>query len=132
MGVYRSIRPVGPLDKPEESLGHATETLVAQHLRAWLAYSEKSGKLYFWRTKSGLEVDFIVYGEIGFYAIEVKNARKIHSQDLRGLQEFSKDYPQCQCLFIYRGAEKLVKGNILCYPLGDFLLQLVPDKPIFP
>lgn len=76
-GVYQSIRPMGPLDHPEEIGGHALETLVAQHLRAWLDYSKKSGKLYFWRTKSGLEVDFIIYGEIGFYAIEVKRSKNI-------------------------------------------------------
>jgi predicted AAA+ superfamily ATPase len=67
-GVYVALRPSGPLDKPEEIAGLAVETLVAQHLRAWLSYSRAEGELFFWRTKSGLEVDFIIYGEIGFYA----------------------------------------------------------------
>jgi predicted AAA+ superfamily ATPase len=38
-GVYRSLRPRGPLDRPEEIEGAALEGLVAQHLRAWIAYS---------------------------------------------------------------------------------------------
>ncbi len=127
-GVYSSIRPSGPLDKPEEIAGHAIETLVAQHLRAWLDYSKKEGELFFWRTKSGLEVDFIIYGDIGFYAIEVKNAKNLNSQDLRGLKEFKKDYPESQCIILYRGKEKRLKDEILCYPLEDFLRQLTPDQ----
>ena len=67
---------MGPLDKPKEVYGHAVETLVAQHLLAWIHYSKQDGNLYFWRTKSGLEVDFIIYGEIGFFAIKVKNSRE--------------------------------------------------------
>lgn len=125
-GVYQTIRPKGPLDYPEEIGGLALETLIAQHLRAWLDYSNKQGQLYFWRTKSGLEVDFIVYGEIGFYAIEVKNSQKIKPEDLRSLNEFQKDYEQCQCLILYRGKEKLKKGNILCIPVSDFLMGLMP------
>jgi predicted AAA+ superfamily ATPase len=129
VGVYLAIRPKGPLDQPTEIQGHAVETLVAQHLRAWLDYSSKNGELFFWRTKSGLEVDFIIYGEIGFYAIEVKNSSRIKPQDLRGLHEFKNDYPQCQCILLYHGKEKLLKDHILCYPLEDFLLALAPESP---
>lgn len=128
VGVYRSIRPLGPLDKPEEINGHAIETLVAQHLKAWLDYSTKTGELFFWRTKSGLEVDFIIYGQIGFYALEIKSSNRIQAEDLIGLKEFKKDYPQSRCFLIYGGKEKLMKGNVLCYPLKDFLLELIPGK----
>ncbi len=41
-GVYRSLRPKGPLDRPEMIEGSALEGLVAQHLRAWIAYGEPS------------------------------------------------------------------------------------------
>lgn len=129
-GVYHFIRPKGPLDYPEELHGITLETLVAQHLRAWLDYSSKEGKLYFWHTKNGLEVDFIIYGEIGFYAIEVKNNAHIHSQDLRGLAEFKQDYPQATCILLYRGKEKLKKGEIICCPVEDFLLCLHPDASL--
>ena len=129
-GVYRHIRPKGPLDYPEELHGITLETLVAQHLRAWIDYSEQDGKLYFWRTKSGLEVDFIIYGEIGFYAIEVKNSAQIRSKDLRGLHEFKQDYPQASLFLLYRGKEILKKGDVLCCPVEHFLLQLKPDIKI--
>lgn len=126
-GVYRAIRPKGPMDYVEELNGIALETLIAEHLRAWLDYSKQEGKLYFWRTKAGLEVDFIIYGEIGFYAIEVKHASNIYSQDLRGLIEFKHDYPEAKCLLLYQGKETLQKGDVLCLPVENFLLALFPD-----
>ena len=129
-GVFQSIRPMGPLDNPEDITGHALETLVAEHLRAWIDYSEKEGELYFWRTKSGLEVDFIIYGEIGFYALEVKKSNSVKSQDLRGLREFKKDYPESFAMLLYGGNERILKDGILCVPIADFLLNLRPGKSI--
>ena len=35
VGVYRSLRPRGPLDSAQEIEGLALETLVAQHLRGF-------------------------------------------------------------------------------------------------
>jgi uncharacterized protein len=65
-GVFRSLRPKSPLDSPEEIGGACLEGLGAQHLRAWIGYSKGEKTLYFWRTRAGLEVDFIVYGEDTF------------------------------------------------------------------
>ena len=72
-GVFRSLRPKGPLDRPGEIDGQALEGLVAQHLRAWAAYSRQDVDLFYWRTRAGTEVDFVVYGESGLQAFEVKN-----------------------------------------------------------
>ena len=40
-GVFRGLRPAGPLDRPEEIAGAALEGLVAQHLRAWLGLPQR-------------------------------------------------------------------------------------------
>jgi predicted AAA+ superfamily ATPase len=131
-GVFNTLRPAGPLDKPEEITGAALEGLVAQHLKAWIDYSsDQKHSLYFWRTRSGLEVDFIIYGSKGFWAIEVKNAKKIHSQDVKSLAAFLEDYPQAVAILLYRGKEYLRLKNILCIPCEDFLKQLIPDQPIW-
>ncbi|MCP4148648.1 MAG: ATP-binding protein [bacterium] len=122
-GVFVSLRPGGPLDRPEEIEGAALEGLVAQHLRAWLDYSSLSCRLYYWRTKAGTEVDFILYGEDGFWAIEVKNASKIRAKDLRPLKTFCLDYPECTPIFLYRGEEKLNIDGIACLPCDTFLLE---------
>jgi len=128
VGVFQSIRPRGPLD--EALSGPALETLVVQHLRAWIDYSQKEGKIYFWRTKAGLEIDLILYGELGFYALEVKNSSTISLEDLRGLHEFKKHYPECTCILLYGGKVKIINRGILCFPVEDFLLALVPNQDI--
>jgi len=129
-GVFQSLRPRGPLDQPQEIIGGALEGLVAQHLRAWAAYSAGKNQLCFWRTRSGVEVDFVVYGEAGFWALEVKNSAKVNDRDLRPLRLFSEDFPESRALFLYRGRERLLRHGVLCLPCDEFLLQLEPDKPI--
>lgn len=129
-GVYRSLRPRGPLDRPEEISGPALEGLVAQHLRAWAAYGGGENTLYYWRTSAGLEVDFVLYGVDGLYAIEVKNTAKVRPEDMKGLEAFKADYPEAECLLLYRGQERLKKGNVLCLPCDNFLSALSPAKGI--
>lgn len=126
-GVFRTLRPSGPLDQPGEIDGPALEGLVAQHIRAWIDYSRSSCKLYYWRTKAGTEVDFVIYGKEGFWAIEVKNTRNIRNNDLRPLKTFHQDYPECNPLFVYRGDEKLLIDNILCVPCETFLKSIKPS-----
>lgn len=129
-GVFRSLRPTGPLDAPQEIEGAALEGLVAQHLRAWNSYSGDMSELYFWRTKSGNEVDFISYGKDTFCAIEVKNTSRVHGKMLGGLLAFREDYPEAKTCLLYRGKERLKVKGILCLPVGEFLIKLQPDKPI--
>lgn len=129
-GVFRSIRPKGPLDKPQEIDGAVLEGLVAQNLRAWIDYRGKDNKLYYWRTVKGVEVDFVLYGEDGIFAIEVKNSDKIYPESLRPLEAFKKDYPDSKLVLLYRGKDRLKKGNVLCIPCDEFLLSLNPAKNI--
>ncbi|OGP76122.1 MAG: ATPase [Deltaproteobacteria bacterium RBG_16_49_23] len=127
-GVFRSLRPKGPLDRAEEIEGQALEGLVAQHLKAWTAYSKGQRELFYWRTRSGAEVDFVVYGSEGLWGVEVKNARKIYPADLRGLRSFKEEYPDSKRLCLYRGRDRLMKDGILCLPCMDFLKELHPDR----
>lgn len=123
-GVFRSLRPAGPLDKPEEIAGAALEGLVLQHLLAWNSYSGEKNKIYFWRTRSGSEVDFVVYGPDVFWAIEVKNSTKINDSELRSLRTFKEDYPECKTYVLYRGKEKLFRHGVHIVPCEKFLLDL--------
>lgn len=129
-GVYRSIRPAGPLDRAEEMDGLALEGMVMQHLRAWIGYSGNKAAIYFWRTKSGSEVDFIVYGPDTFAAVEVKNAGKVHATDLRALTSFGEDYPEARRILVYRGSRRLQMEGTLCIPADQFLKELRPNEPI--
>jgi predicted AAA+ superfamily ATPase len=128
-GVFRSLRPKGPLDSPEEIGGACLEGLVAQHLRAWMVYGKGEDTLYFWRTRAGLEVDFVIYGEDTFLAIEVKRSRVVSGKDVRSLRTFREDYPQAKACLLYGGKERMRINDVLCLPCEEFLRNLVPGAP---
>jgi predicted AAA+ superfamily ATPase len=129
-GVFRSLRPAGPLDRGGDIDGPALEGLVAQHLRAWIAYGERDAELFYWRTRGGSEVDFVIYGEGGFWAVEVKRSTTFHSTDLRGLKSFREDYPEAQPLLLHRGEDALRVDGIPCLPCNTFLRELIPGQPL--
>jgi predicted AAA+ superfamily ATPase len=131
-GVFRSLRPAGPLDRPAEIDGAALEGLVAQHLRAWIAYSGSDLSLYTWRTRSGVEVDFVLYGPDGFFAVEVKNTSEVRPADLRGLAAFRDDYPESEGVLLYRGDRRMRKGEVPCLPVEEFLAALEPSGALLP
>ena len=123
-GVYQYIRPRGPLDLPEEIGGAAFETLFLQNLRAIIDYERLDLKIYFWRTATQVEVDFIVYGENGLFAFELKSTRHIRNKDLSSLKIFKTDYPIARCYLIYTGDHAEQRGDIRILPIRDALLQL--------
>lgn len=126
-GVFRANRPQGPLDSPEEIDGAALEGLIAQHLRAWCDYSKGRHTLHYWQTRSRVEVDFVVYGASGIYALEVKNSAKVRPADLKPLRSFGEDYPNAQRFLPYRETERFVREGVLCLPCESFLKALKPD-----
>lgn len=126
-GVYRALRPKSIGDTSSEIDGAGLEGLVAQHLVAWRDYTTEKHEVTFWRTRSGVEVDFVIFGPLGFWAIEVKNSTTIRSEDLRPLMTFQEDYPEAKTFLLYRGKERLRKNNVLCMPCEEFLQTIKPD-----
>jgi uncharacterized protein len=124
-GVYRAIRPKGPLDKPEEIAGSALETLVFQELTAVNAYLDWGYVIHYWRSASGLEVDFVLYGENGIIAIEVKHTKRIGREHLRGLRSFLADYPSATAYLIYMGEEHLYRDGVHIMPARDFFAHSI-------
>jgi predicted AAA+ superfamily ATPase len=124
VGVYRTLRPMGPLDRPEEVEGHAFETLFFQELQAVNSNLDLGYKIFYWRTSNNLEVDFVLYGERGLKAFEIKRAGKVTDQMLRGLRAFREDYPIAETYFIYGGERRLHEGDIKILPLREALVKL--------
>lgn len=124
-GVYRALRPRGPLDPPEEIDGAAIETLVAQELRATNDNLELGYQLSFWHTRDHREVDFVLYGERGLVAIEVKRASAYREADLATLRLFRGDYPEARCALFYGGTRAYDVEGIQVLPL-DRALRALP------
>lgn len=130
VGVYRSLRAQQFLDQNSELDGPGLEGLVLQHLRAWNDYQGSPSKLYFWRTQYGVEVDFIVYGQHNFYAIELKHSNSIYQKDVKPLLAFCEDYPEATPILLYRGNNRMMIKNVICLPVDDFLRALRPGQDL--
>lgn len=117
VGIYQSIKPKGPLDIYEEADGIGLESLFLQELTAVNAYLGLDYKLYYWRTSAGQEVDFVLYGEHGLIAIEVKRTSNFARKDLKNLKIFKEDYPMAKTYFVYGGQEEAcIEGvNVVSY-----------------
>lgn len=117
VGVYRTLRPMGPLDTPEEAGGISFESLFFQELVAMNDYLGLGYKIYYWKTSNNIEVDFVLYGDRGLKIFEVKRKGKITGSDLRGLKAFLNDYPSAKAYLIYGGERQMSDGSINILPL---------------
>lgn len=123
-GVYRSLRPKGPLDSEFEIDGPALETLFLQHYRALGEFIKWDQKLYYWKTANNLEVDFVSYGEEGLFAFEIKRTNFIRNEDLEGLRLFKHDYPIAKCFLLCFASENKIIDNIQIINYETALLSL--------
>jgi predicted AAA+ superfamily ATPase len=123
-GVFQTLRPRGPLDAAEEIAGAAVETLVFQELRALNDYLRLGYRLHYWRTATGHEVDFVLYGERGLVAIEVKRGSRLRGDDFKSLSLFLADYPMAKCWLVHGGTRREHEGGIQACPVGEFLREL--------
>lgn len=78
--------------------GEAFEHFILMELIAHKGLCKKRYEITYWRTKTGLEVDFILGdGEI---AIEVKISRTVHKQELNGLIAFCEEHHPQQAIVV--------------------------------
>ena len=125
VGIYRTLRPMGPLDAPEEVEGISYESLFFQELKAVNDYYDLGYKIYYWRTSSNLEVDFVLYGNRGLKAFEIKRRNRIQTSQFRGLKAFLKDYPAAKAYFIYGGERQMSEDAIDIIPM-EYALKNLP------
>lgn len=123
-GVFQTIRPRGPLDAPEQIHGPALETLFLQQVRAINDYKNLGYRLHYWRTSTGDEVDFVLYGDRGLRAFEVKMAGSVRPDDLRSLLRFREDFPEAKTYFLYLGKRHWHDRGIDVLPFLDCINKL--------
>jgi predicted AAA+ superfamily ATPase len=102
--------------------GKAFEHFLLMEMVAYRSYAGKDFAINFWRTKSGLEVDFVLgMGEI---AIEVKGAARIDGKDMNGLEAFTKEFPSKRSILVCNEKERRLHGKVEILPWGIFLQEL--------
>jgi len=101
------------------------ETLFYQSLLALIDYYRINTQVFYWRTTTGTEVDFVVYGEDKLLAFEIKHAQTITPKMLHGLKQFKQDYPMAELYIVYTGQEVLhLSDQITALPITTALQQL--------
>lgn len=124
VGVFRALRPRGPLDSADEIDGAALETLLMQEVRGHNDSANLGYELSHWRTRSGDEVDLVLYGERGLHAFEVKRSARVRPEDLAGLRAFGEEYPPASLRLLYGGDRAYVEDGISIIPFGDAIGDL--------
>mgnify|MGYP001585977580 CR=1 FL=1 len=108
--------------------GKAFEHFIAMELFAYRSYSGFDFDINFWRTKTGLEVDFILGG--GKIAIEVKGSSRVDKNDLAGMNGFIDEYSPKKAIIVSNEKQKRTHGKIEIMPWTVFLNELWEGKII--
>jgi predicted AAA+ superfamily ATPase len=105
-----------------EAFGRAFEHFILMELAAHASYEALHYDIRFWRTKSGLEVDFVL-GE-GEVAIEVKGTARVDNRDLRPLRAFMEEASPRAAYVVCNEPHERVVGGIRVMPWRQFLAAL--------
>ncbi len=131
VGVAHFLNKKSVQSLSDIELGKSFEQLMFNELKAFISYTTSVAELFFWRTHTGHEVDFVIKNEKNeIIAIEVKYTKKIDDRDLRGLRAFSTEVEvkrkivvcnverarqtedNCEILPIMKFVEYLWNGNV--------------------
>lgn len=126
VGVANYIKKQNIIDLKGIEAGQSLEHYVFLELTAYKILHDKDFNITFWRTKQGLEVDFIL-GDAQI-AIEVKIMDHVKNDDTKGLRAFMEEHSTKAnyIISLVPRARKITTqmGDIDVLPLKDFLVRL--------
>lgn len=98
--------------------GGIFESMVYLHLYVLTQLMTPKARIYYWRTSTGKEVDFVIEWGQKLIAVEVKLSDRARYGDLSGIQLFLKEYPEAVAgLLINNGNEiRQMDDNIFALP----------------
>lgn len=91
VGVLNGL--LGNFTVSDDRIGSLFEHFIFNQIKNSISASDEKAEIYFFRTRSGVEVDFIIKLKGKVWAIEVK-AGSIAKSDLGGLKAFREYYPE--------------------------------------
>ena len=105
-----------------EVFAKAFEHFIFMELAAHRSYTDLDYKLNFWRTKSGIEVDFVLGN--GQVAIEVKGSNMVLPRDLKPLSTFIDEYKPQRAIVVCNEQSERIQGSIEIMPYWVFFEKL--------
>ena len=122
VGVAGAITRRHIAEERGEQFGRALEHFVLMEIVAHRSYRDLGYGLHFWRTKSGLEVDFVL-GD-GEVAVEVKGTSRLDPSDFRSLRAFVEDNRPRAAMVVCNERLPRVHEGIDVLPWREFLARL--------
>jgi len=122
VGVAGALTRRRVAEERGEAFGRALEHFLLMEVLAHRSYRELGYDVHFWRTKSGLEVDFVL-GD-GEVAVEVKGASRADPSDLRSLRAFVDDHRPRRAVLVCNERSPRVVAGIEILPWREFLARL--------
>ena len=104
-------------DAAGTEFGRAFEHFLLLEIIAARGYREQSWPVEFWRTKSGLEVDFVLNG--GEVAVEAK--ARVRGGDLRPMTAFVEEFAPRRAIVVTAENDRRRVGSIDVMPYTEFL-----------
>jgi len=105
--------------------GRLFEQLVYSQLKNTLYSKDLSHELFFFRTHSGLEVDFVLKVAGQLFAIECKSG-PVTEGDAQALTQFAEYFPQATLLLVSPKEEKKRYGKVSVLGLNQMLAEVFP------
>ena len=105
-----------------EEKGSLLEGYIYMCLKMKMEYEEAFDEITYWSsgTAKNIEVDFLLKNGNEFTAIEVKTAKKIKTEDLKGLKAISELKGVKRKIFVYLGSLQMKKDGIEIVPFPVF------------
>ena len=122
-GIANYLRRYEYQEMVGEETGRAFEHYILLELMAYKLLSDLRDDIYFWRTKEGYEVDFILQN----HAFEVKISTPIQKSHLKGLLEFSKEHPHNLHVISLEPRKRVMRienKEVTVWPVQMFLEQM--------
>jgi predicted AAA+ superfamily ATPase len=119
LGVVNALR--GGFEITADKIGAAWEHLVFNQIVNSAQAFDLDYQIYNFRTRGGLEIDFVVRFENQIFAIECKSSTTVDSSDIKNLLAAEKFYPQSKKIVIYRGKHEKKQSGVWMLPLPKAL-----------
>ncbi len=107
-------------DAAGAEFGRAFEHFILMEIIAARSYQEKDFPVQFWRTKTGLEVDFVL--NRGEAAVEVKG--RVRRGHLRSMRAFQEEFAPRRAIVVTAERDRRRVDGIDVMPYRDFLVEL--------
>jgi predicted AAA+ superfamily ATPase len=122
VGVAGAIIGRHLVEERGEPFGRAFEHFILMQILAHRSYAELDYDVSFWRTKSGLEVDFVL-GR-GEAAVEVRGSRRVDASELRPIRAFVEEHRPGKAIVVCNEPRPRLHEGVQVLPWRDFLERL--------